>query len=58
MTFIMSFDTQFAGAVGEAEWEFVVLLPLFDPPRHDTRETIQRCIERGVQVCHTLSSTL
>ncbi len=39
-----------AGAVGEAEWEFVVLLPLFDPPRHDTRETIQRCIERGVQV--------
>ena len=24
-------------------WEMVGLVPLFDPPRHDTKETIERC---------------
>jgi len=28
----------------------VVLLPLFDPPRHDTKDTIEKCIEKGIQV--------
>lgn len=31
-------------------WEFVGLLPLFDPPRHDSAETIKRAIELGVSV--------
>ncbi|XP_024989535.1 ATPase 8, plasma membrane-type-like [Cynara cardunculus var. scolymus] len=31
-------------------WEFVGLLPLFDPPRHDSAETIRRAIELGVNV--------
>lgn len=32
------------------KWEFVCLLPLFDPPRHDTKETIERCKEKGIDV--------
>lgn len=31
-------------------WEFVGLLPLFDPPRHDSAETIRRALELGVSV--------
>ena len=31
-------------------WEFVGLLPLFDPPRHDSAETIQRAIDLGINV--------
>ncbi|KAK9798585.1 hypothetical protein WJX73_003965 [Symbiochloris irregularis] len=31
-------------------WHFVGLLPLFDPPRHDTKETIARCLEKGISV--------
>ncbi|CAK9178661.1 unnamed protein product [Ilex paraguariensis] len=31
-------------------WEFVGILPLFDPPRHDSAETIQRALDRGVSV--------
>ena len=35
----------------EAEnWQFIGLLPLFDPPRHDTKETIERCLEKGISV--------
>ncbi|CAN1328158.1 ATPase 8, plasma membrane-type [Linum perenne] len=33
-----------------APWEFVGLLPLFDPPRHDSAETIKRALELGVSV--------
>ncbi|KAL8126139.1 hypothetical protein AgCh_013428 [Apium graveolens] len=29
-------------------WEFIALLPLFDPPRHDSAETIRRALELGV----------
>ncbi|KAF2550166.1 hypothetical protein F2Q68_00033576 [Brassica cretica] len=29
-------------------WEFVGLLPLFDPPRHDSAETIRRALNLGV----------
>ncbi|KAF4351142.1 hypothetical protein F8388_004672 [Cannabis sativa] len=31
-------------------WEFVALLPLFDPPRHDSGETIRRALDLGVSV--------
>ncbi|CAN6827218.1 unnamed protein product [Brassica oleracea] len=31
-------------------WEFVGLLPLFDPPRHDSAETIRRALNLGVNV--------
>ncbi|PON38028.1 P-type ATPase [Parasponia andersonii] len=31
-------------------WEFVGFLPLFDPPRHDSAETIRRALELGVNV--------
>jgi len=31
-------------------WEFVGLLPLFDPPRHDSAETIRKALELGVAV--------
>ena len=33
-----------------APWQFVGLLPLFDPPRHDSAETIKRALELGVNV--------
>ncbi|KAG4125175.1 hypothetical protein ERO13_D10G082200v2 [Gossypium hirsutum] len=36
-------------AQGEA-WEFVSILPLFDPPRHDSAETIRRALNLGVNV--------
>ncbi|OMO52890.1 Cation-transporting P-type ATPase [Corchorus capsularis] len=31
-------------------WEFVGILPLFDPPRHDSAETIRRALSLGVNV--------
>ncbi|GJT36827.1 ATPase 9 [Tanacetum coccineum] len=31
-------------------WVFVDLLPLFDPPRHDSAETIRRALHLGVNV--------
>ncbi|KAL5748425.1 hypothetical protein ACOSQ2_025722 [Xanthoceras sorbifolium] len=31
-------------------WEFVGLLALFDPPRHDSAETIRRALDLGVSV--------
>nr|CAB3497346.1 unnamed protein product [Digitaria exilis] len=31
-------------------WQFVGLLPLFDPPRHDSAETISRALDLGVSV--------
>lgn len=39
-----------SAAVKDAHWEFVALVPLFDPPRHDTGETISRCLEKGIMV--------
>ncbi|KAK6157938.1 hypothetical protein DH2020_005252 [Rehmannia glutinosa] len=33
-----------------APWEFVGLLPLFDPPRHDSAETIRKALDLGVSV--------
>ncbi|KAK4489168.1 hypothetical protein RD792_004962 [Penstemon davidsonii] len=31
-------------------WEFIGLLPLFDPPRHDSAETIRKALDLGVSV--------
>ncbi len=31
-------------------WEFLGILPLYDPPREDSAETIQRAKEHGIQV--------
>lgn len=31
-------------------WQFVGLLPLFDPPRHDSAETIKQALHLGVNV--------
>uniref|UniRef100_A0A803ML36 P-type H(+)-exporting transporter n=1 Tax=Chenopodium quinoa TaxID=63459 RepID=A0A803ML36_CHEQI len=31
-------------------WQFIGLLPLFDPPRHDSAETIGRALDLGVNV--------
>lgn len=31
-------------------WQFVGLLPLFDPPRHDSADTIKRALHLGVNV--------
>lgn len=31
-------------------WKFIGLLPLFDPPRHDSAETIRRALNLGVNV--------
>ncbi|XP_074556626.1 plasma membrane ATPase-like isoform X3 [Curcuma longa] len=33
-----------------APWQFVGLLPLFDPPRHDSAETISKALNLGVNV--------
>lgn len=38
-----------AGADGPGtKWEFLGLLPLFDPPRHDTAHTIEQCQAMGI----------
>ena len=34
------------GPISGVTWEAIGLLPLYDPPRHDTGETIRRCIEK------------
>lgn len=31
-------------------WQFLGLMPLFDPPRHDSAETIRRALNLGVSV--------
>ena len=42
-------------------WEMIGLLPLFDPPRHDSAETIREALHLGVNVkmitgwCHHLT---
>ncbi|KAG2497004.1 hypothetical protein HYH03_005008 [Edaphochlamys debaryana] len=38
------------GADGKTEWHMLALLPLFDPPRHDTKETIEYCHTQGIEV--------
>lgn len=31
-------------------WEFMGLLPIFDPPRHDSGDTIKKALQLGVNV--------
>ncbi|KAJ7535143.1 hypothetical protein O6H91_12G020200 [Diphasiastrum complanatum] len=33
-----------------SDWEILGLVPLFDPPRHDTADTVRRALELGVNV--------
>ena len=33
-----------------ARFTMVAVVPMFDPPRIDTKETIERCIEKGIMV--------
>ncbi len=39
-----------ARSSGEGAWEFLGLLPLFDPPREDSADTIRRAEEHGIHV--------
>jgi H+-transporting ATPase len=39
-----------ARADEEGKWKFVGMLPLFDPPRTDAKETIANAIEMGVKI--------
>ena len=39
-----------ARAKGEGAWSFLGILPLFDPPREDSAETIAQAAEHGIQV--------
>eukprot|EP00612_Vaucheria_litorea_P006482 CAMPEP_0171470554 /NCGR_PEP_ID=MMETSP0946-20130122/214_1 /TAXON_ID=109269 /ORGANISM="Vaucheria litorea, Strain CCMP2940" /LENGTH=1078 /DNA_ID=CAMNT_0011999947 /DNA_START=47 /DNA_END=3280 /DNA_ORIENTATION=+ len=34
----------------DGKWEFVGLIPLVDPPRHDTKQTIEEALRLGVAV--------
>lgn len=34
----------------EGNWEYLGLISLFDPPRDDTRDTIEKALEMGVDV--------
>ena len=36
------------GPISSVQWEAIGLLPLYDPPRHDTGETIRRCIQKVI----------
>ncbi|HRD93474.1 MAG TPA: plasma-membrane proton-efflux P-type ATPase [Accumulibacter sp.] len=37
-------------ADGGASWSFLGILPMFDPPRDDSKDTIDRAAEKGVRV--------
>jgi H+-transporting ATPase len=36
--------------VEQCQWKMIGLLPLFDPPRHDTADTVKKAIELGIAV--------
>lgn len=39
-----------ARAEGEGQWQFLGVLPLFDPPRQDAKETIETARQMGVKI--------
>jgi H+-transporting ATPase len=39
-----------AVAEGDGEWVFAGIVPMLDPPRHDTMETIHKIKSAGVRV--------
>lgn len=55
ITALVSFSIQQEVPDGRKEsaggpWQFIGLMPLFDPPRHDSAETIRRALNLGVNV--------
>jgi H+-transporting ATPase len=38
-----------ARAEGQGEWQFLGVLPLFDPPREDSRDTLKTAMEMGLE---------
>lgn len=36
--------------VASSTFDMVAVVPLFDPPRHDTKDTIDKCLAMGVHV--------
>lgn len=46
------------GPISGTSWDAVGLLPLYDPPRHDTGETIRRCIEKVCQRTRGLDGSI
>ena len=38
------------GPVGDERWLYVGIVPLFDPPRKDTRTTIEAAVANGIEV--------
>lgn len=49
LTFVQEVPEKSKESAG-GPWQFVGLLPLFDPPRHDSAETIRRALNLGVNV--------
>jgi H+-transporting ATPase len=39
-----------ARAEGDGQWQFIGVLPLFDPPRDDAKETIATAVKMGVKI--------
>jgi H+-transporting ATPase len=39
-----------AAKVGDAPWKYVGILPMLDPPRHDTAQTIKNLNNAGIEV--------
>ena len=37
-------------AEGDGEWVFIGILPMIDPPRHDSKETIRKIKAAGVRI--------
>lgn len=35
---------------GDGPWKFVGILPMLDPPRHDTKKTIENLVAAGIEV--------
>lgn len=38
------------GESANNRWEMCGLIPMFDPPRHDTKDTIEKCHLQGIEV--------
>jgi len=36
--------------IGDGDWMFVGILPMLDPPRHDTAQTIKNLVNAGIEV--------
>ena len=37
-------------AARPARWDMMAVVPMYDPPRHDTKQTIEECIDKGIAV--------